>query len=549
MLVEAIIVDDGGTESSAIRDGMTLVPVVRSVRTLPAIRQREVDAYRQHQVLPAGLHTPAYPHRLLDSEIRCILACRSAWRAVIELSLDAGLVVLRAAPAQGPGLEEALDAAIAALRARDLVALAPRSGQRCATACVGASAIVEEHRPHAGLGLHLVGREAAGLLLAATDAVDRPIERLLGMPWIHGVRELHACSSRDGAASAERSASAARRSTFAGIRGAIARARLVAYESSVQRIRSAWQRSRAADCPACSVAAVRRCIANRVIAPRPARSPSTRQRLKGALADLVRRRQPAAAFPLPTAVLAGAMRSGTTSLFSWLVQHPQVVGSRRKEVHFFDIDFARGPDWYRRQFPGARDPSLQRLEATPYYMFEPRVPQRMRELIPDARIVCLLRDPVERALSHYRKNRRDGREPLSFSDALSAEDDRLEGEEDRMLADPSYLSRVHQHFSYRRRGYYADQILRWHLHFPKDQVLILDAGELFARPSQTVARVVAFLGLDPWEPPRFPARNATVREDRLPDTERERWTAHFVPHQRRLESLIGWCPSHTAGEL
>lgn len=547
MRVEAILVE--GTEPCAIEAARSPVPLVRVARTIAAIEPHEVDAYRRHQVLRAGLHAPAYPIPLLDSEIRRILACRLGWRAVLELTLDAGLVALGDVPCKGAPLDQTLEAVIASIRPRDLVVLTPRPRQPFAGAHADAPAIVEDHLPHVGMGLHVVGREAAALLLAATDAVDRPLERLLGMPWVHGVRELHAWPGMAFEASAARSAPTAQPSAFAGTRGAVARARLAAYDVAVRRARRAWQGSHRLDCSRCSVAGIRKCLAQRVIAAQPSPVPSTRKRIRNALADLVRRRQPATALPLPTVILAGAMRGGTTSLFSWLAQHPQVVASQRKEVHFFDLEFARGPDWYRRQFAGGRHPALRRLEATPYYMFEPRVPQRMRDLIPDARIVCLLRDPVERALSHYLKNRRDGREPLSFSDALSAEDERMEGEEERLLADPAYRSRVHQHYSYRRRGYYADQIQRLHSHFPKEQILLVDAGALFAHPARTVARVVSFLGLDPWEPRSFPVRNATSRESPLSESERARWTAHFAPHERRLESMIGWCPSCPSGDM
>lgn len=240
------------------------------------------------------------------------------------------------------------------------------------------------------------------------------------------------------------------------------------------------------------------------------------------------------------------MRCGTTSLFDCLKDHPQVAPSRRKEVHFFDLQFARGPAWYRRQFAPLRrlpDGTDSRpLESSPYYMFHPAVPARVRAVVPDARIVFLLRDPVERAISHFRKNVRDGREPLAFAEALAAEEDRLAGTAERLLADPGHVSPAHQYFSYKARGHYADQLLRWRRHFPSGQLLALDAGRMFADPAATLAELLPFLGLDPWRPPTFEVRNAS-RTDAPDDASAIRGLErHFEPHQRRLHDLIGWCP-------
>lgn len=244
--------------------------------------------------------------------------------------------------------------------------------------------------------------------------------------------------------------------------------------------------------------------------------------------------------PLPTVIIPGAMRGGTTSLFRYLEGHPQVAPSLVKEVHYFDLHFDRGPDWYRRQF--ATRPGAVGLEASPYYMYEPRVPARLRALVPEAKLVFLLRDPIARAYSHYRKNRRDGREPLDFLAAVRAEEERLAGEEERMLADPAYVSGLHQYYSYAGRGRYAEQLLRWREHFPATQMLVLDAGDLYADPRRTLARVLDFLSLDPWEPAAVEAHNAGGDGDTPPAEAAAFLAAHFAPDERRLVDLLGWCP-------
>jgi len=252
---------------------------------------------------------------------------------------------------------------------------------------------------------------------------------------------------------------------------------------------------------------------------------------------------------LPALVVPGAMRCGTTSLFGYLAGHPQLAPSRRKEVHYFDLRFQLGPAWYRGQFPRpGRDACGRRrlaFESSPYYLFDPRVPARLHELVPDARLVFLLRDPADRAYSHWRKNRRDGREPLSFADALDAEDDRLAGEEERMLADPRFTSPLHQYYSYRRRGLYAEQLARWRLHFPERRMLVVDSGRLFAEPARVFREVIGFLGLDPWEPSGFAVRNEGGGSDPADDDARARLRSWFADHERRLAEVIGWCPSRS----
>jgi len=109
----------------------------------------------------------------------------------------------------------------------------------------------------------------------------------------------------------------------------------------------------------------------------------------------LRMRQPRA---LPDAVILGAMKSGTTSLHNYLVRRPGVIEPLRKEVHYFDVNFERGEAWYRAHFGGEGEPGLN-LDSRPYYLFHPAVPQRLHGLLPDAKLIVLLRDPVRRVLA------------------------------------------------------------------------------------------------------------------------------------------------------
>ena len=140
---------------------------------------------------------------------------------------------------------------------------------------------------------------------------------------------------------------------------------------------------------------------------------------------------------LPDFLLIGGQRCGSTSLYTTLCGHPQVLAGAHKEPHFFDNNHLRGEDFYRRLFPLqihllARERRLGRRvvtgEATTYYLAHPAVPARVAAMLPDVRLIAILRDPVDRAYSHYQLSVREGRESLPFEQALAAEPERIAGE-------------------------------------------------------------------------------------------------------------------------
>lgn len=221
---------------------------------------------------------------------------------------------------------------------------------------------------------------------------------------------------------------------------------------------------------------------------------------------------------LPDFLIIGAQRAGTTSLYRYLVQHPAVLPVvLTKGVHYFDTAFEKGVLWYRAHFPLEAHAALlaRRLgvavktgEGSPYYVFHPLAAERIARTVPDVKLILLLRDPVERAYSHYQHEVARGFEHLPLREALEAEEERLAGERERMMTDPQYQSFAYQHHSYVARGRYLEQILRWRELFPREQLLILISEEFFADPAATMARVLAFLDLPPWRPPAFARFNA-----------------------------------------
>jgi len=240
--------------------------------------------------------------------------------------------------------------------------------------------------------------------------------------------------------------------------------------------------------------------------------------------------------PPPHFLIIGAQRCGTHSLRRWLGESSAVELPPAKEIHFFDLKFERGLDWYRSRFPERRGAITG--EASPYYVFHPLAPRRIGELLPDVQLIVLLRDPVERAVSHYHHSVAKGFEPLELSEALDREPERLAGEADRIVAEPAYRSAPHRNFSYQARGLYADQLERWRSLFPADQLLAVHSERLFARPREQTGRVCEFLGIPPIELADAPAYGGRNYAPAPPQVEK-RLRDRFAAPNERLYELVG----------
>jgi hypothetical protein len=181
---------------------------------------------------------------------------------------------------------------------------------------------------------------------------------------------------------------------------------------------------------------------------------------------------------------------------------------------------------------------VQTGEASPYYMFHPHAPVRIREMVPDARLIVMLRNPVDRAYSHYQHEFRKKRESLSFAEAVEREPERLHGELERMLQDPRYNSRAHRRHAYVTRGVYLESLERVLQVFPREQLLVIRSEDYFGDPDATLRRVCAFLGLPAQARRTFAKRNVGAYAPIAPDL-RARLAAFYAPHNARLSDLLG----------
>ena len=240
--------------------------------------------------------------------------------------------------------------------------------------------------------------------------------------------------------------------------------------------------------------------------------------------------------PLPDFLILGAQKAGTTALYAYLRWHPEITGPSFKEVSFFDRHYAKGERWYRAHMPVRRRSLVG--EASPSYLLHPLAPERVAGMLPGARLIALVRNPVDRAFSHYQHEVALGREPLSFEDAVDREDERMQGELERMLRDPSYFSLAWWNYTYIARGRYAEQLERWFAAFPREQLLVLFTEELSADTAATYRRVLDFLGVTARDLESYPRIFDRDYADMNPGT-RARLHKEFENPNRRLASLLG----------
>ena len=191
---------------------------------------------------------------------------------------------------------------------------------------------------------------------------------------------------------------------------------------------------------------------------------------------------------LPNFLIIGVAKAGTTALSEQLGLHPQVFMAAEKEVHYFDDHFDKGVAWYRSRFDKARG-KVAVGEASPTYIYDDKAIERMAELLPDAKLIVVLRNPIDRAYSHYWWVR-PLTERLSFEDAVRSE-----------LSGKDTEGRV-----YIWGGLYLDRLKRVCDYYPRSSLHVVIAEDLRSKPAATYAGVCRFLGVDDTvEPPNLGA--------------------------------------------
>lgn len=266
----------------------------------------------------------------------------------------------------------------------------------------------------------------------------------------------------------------------------------------------------------------------------------------------------AGARPLPDFLVIGSKRGGSTSFYYDLIEHPAILGLfpppipllkpvGTKGVHYFDTEYAHGSTWYRSHFPTrwqrqrvshrVGEPALAG-EASPYYLFHPLAAARAHDLVPHAKIIAILRDPVMRTYSHWKERRREHAEDLDFLAALEAEPSRLAGERERLLHDPGYSSYAYEQQSYATQSRYAEMLAPWLELYGRGAVFVAASEDYYADPDAVLGDCQDFLGLS-----RRPTATGTTRNSApggsIDPAVRARLEAYFAEQNAALADLTG----------
>lgn len=197
----------------------------------------------------------------------------------------------------------------------------------------------------------------------------------------------------------------------------------------------------------------------------------------------------------PSFIIIGEARCGTTSLFNYICQNSKVIPPYKKEIHFFDYNYDKKKNWYRLFFPFNKKNKITG-EATPYYFSHPKAASRLKKLYPDIKLILILRNPIDRAISSYYKQRKLEIEDLdSIEKAVTAETHRLKDSMENMLIKADYDFN-HKNYAYLERGMYYENLKRWQSLFDESQLLIFEFEELFGNLNYNYKKVINFLNID-----------------------------------------------------
>jgi hypothetical protein len=233
-------------------------------------------------------------------------------------------------------------------------------------------------------------------------------------------------------------------------------------------------------------------------------------------------------------IVCGAQKAGTTALDAYLRAHPEIGMANWKEVHFFDFEknFASGKaDYSQYHAVFSPLPSNKLIgEATPIYMYWHEAPKRIWQYNPDMKLIAILRNPIDRAYSHWNMEYDRKTDSLPFREALQSEARRCR----------EALPYQHRVYSYVDRGFYTEQLRRLWTYFPKEQVLVLKNEELRDSPNETLKKVTDFLGVAPLNNIEHIEVHSRQYSSGMADQEKEYLRSVFEFEIRNLERLLGW---------
>ena len=250
---------------------------------------------------------------------------------------------------------------------------------------------------------------------------------------------------------------------------------------------------------------------------------------------------------LPNFIIIGSNKSGTWATHKYLLQHPD-IGYSARNIHFFEYAYSDKTSWYKSHFPTKLYKSFAKSihkrkcligEQTSTYLDHPLVPQRVKDVIPDVKLIVSLRNPVDRAYSNYYLYVRLGIEKRTFEDAIFSEMRRIEiiKENDSFQTkNPNFSN--YREFNYLRHGNYADKLENWLKFFPREQFCITQNKDLSKNPQQVLDKIFEFLNLSSFELKQEERWNVGKYE-KMKESTRKTLIDYFKPYNERLYKLLG----------
>jgi hypothetical protein len=245
---------------------------------------------------------------------------------------------------------------------------------------------------------------------------------------------------------------------------------------------------------------------------------------------------------LPNFLIIGGVRCGTTSLYYDICQHPSVETAAYDEIGFFDDNYHLGQDWYRSLFPTKRKmENIKQVtgysitgEDTPFYIWNSDVVKRIADMLPNIKLIAILRNPIDRAYSNYHLGIREGIEKRSFSDVVKNEIDfiNMRKQENIELTNNDYKK------SYLAKGIYVEQLKKWYKIFRKEQLCVISTEDFSDNPNQTLKKIFNFLKIPDYSIKEFEEKKKSEYSE-MNNSTRVEIEKFFEVYNEQLYQLIG----------
>jgi len=241
---------------------------------------------------------------------------------------------------------------------------------------------------------------------------------------------------------------------------------------------------------------------------------------------------------LPNFIIIGTVRSGSTSLYYNICEHPSVLSANYDEIGFFDSNYHLGINWYRSMFPTQKKMENVKMETgesitgedTPFYFWKEEVAERIKEVLPKVKLIGIFRNPIDRAYSNYNLAVRMNTEKLTFENAIAKEME--------FLKKFSLRESTDQMRSYLSKGFYDEQIKFWFEKFSRKQIHLLSTEDMQKNPKESLSKIFEFLEVSNYVI-KEPQRRKSAEYMKMSEKTRNELIEFYRPHNNKFFEIIG----------